>query len=253
MSKARQNIAPRSAVPAPKPAQRELVINVNKTLLFTVSLILGAVLMLGGGFLVGQVVFRPRQAAAPAAPAQANVDSASLPGGLSQVPPGAPSGVQVKPANPDPNAPHPNLEGYLPVSLKAVPLAKGAPRIEITNVDEKGTLNMGDVKKGEKREYNFDFKNVGEGDLIINQMYTSCGCTIATFAGRQVTDDPFDPPVIVKPGQSMPLKVTYDTTALDDKGYVDKFVQIFTNDPTGKDIQQPYRETRFRLTGNVVE
>ncbi len=254
MSKARQTITPRAPGAPAKPAQREVVINVNRNVLFTASLVLGALVLLALGFLVGNVVFRPRGATtqtAASAPAASNLPS-GLPAQLQQPGvAGAPSGVQVKPANLDPNALHPNLEGYAPVSVAALPVAKGTPRIQIIGVDDKATLDMGQITPGEKRQYNFELKNVGEADLVINQMYTSCGCTLATFAGRQVTDDPFDPPVIIKPGQSSPLVISYDTAAIEDKGHVDKFVQIFSNDPTGKDIQQQYRETRFRLSGQV--
>lgn len=251
MSKARQTITPRALTPQPKPAQREVVINVNKNVLFTMTLVVGAVVMLLGGFLVGQIMFRPRTAAQPAAPAASN-NASGLPQALQQPGvAGAPSGVQVKPANPDPNAIHPNLDGYAPVPLSVIPVKAGEARIAIEGIDDKATLNMGAIKSGEKRQFNFQLKNVGSGDLIINQMYTSCGCTLANFAGREVTDAPFDPPVIIKPGQGFPLIITYDSVAMEDKGYVDKFVQIFTNDPTAKDIQQDYRETRFRLTGTV--
>jgi len=266
MSKVRQSITPRTVTAPPKPVEREVVINVNKNVLFALTLAFGALVMLGGGFAVGQLLFRPHNTAAttsttanavaPAAQGGSSAPAINNPSGLPSAlqgagVAGAPSGVQVKPANPDPNALHPNLEGYAPISVAALPVAPGAPRIQIIGIDEKATLDMGEITPGEKREYNFEMKNVGSVDLVVNQMYTSCGCTLATFAGRIVTDDPFDPSVIIKPGQSVPLNISYDSAALEDKGHVDKFVQIFSNDPTGKDIQQPFRETRFRLTGQV--
>ncbi|MCW5853890.1 MAG: DUF1573 domain-containing protein, partial [Anaerolineae bacterium] len=167
---------------------------------------------------------------------------------------GEPSGVQVKPANPDPNALHPNLEGYAPVPASAAPVAKGAPRIAIGGLDPKFTLDMGPIQSGEKREYTFDVKNVGDGNLTIYKIYAGCGCTAGEFAGQAVNDDPeyvFNPPVVIKPGQSIPLKVTYDSGALSDQGEIDKFIQIFSDDPTAKEFEKGFRETRFRLTGTV--
>ena len=258
MSKAKQTIVPRAGTPPPTPAaQREVVINVNKNVLFTVTLVVGALVMLLGGFVVGQAIFRPQTSAstsastsAPAANAQPGLPQSLQQPGVA----GEPSGVQVKPANPDPNALHPNLEGYAPVPVSAVPVAKGAPRISIGGLDPKFTLDMGPIQSGEKRAYTFDVKNVGEGNLTIYKIYAGCGCTAGEFDGRPVNDDPeyvFNPPVVIKPGQSLPLQVTYDSGALSDQGEIDKFIQIFSDDPTAKEFEKGFRETRFRLTGTV--
>lgn len=247
MSKAKQTVTPATPAPGPK---REVVLNVNKNMLFALTLALGAVVMLGAGFLVGNALFRPRnvdpQAAAAAAVGQVAGQAAGAPNAS-----GLPSGVQVVPRQIDPNALHPNLEGFVAVSAAEIPIAEGAPRIQVRGVDEKGTLDMGTIQPGEQREYTFELANIGKGDLVINQMYTSCGCTLASFAGHKVTDAPFDPPVIVKPGESLPLVIQYDTAVNQDKGRVDKFVQVFSNDPTAKDIKEAFRETRFRMTGIV--
>ncbi len=257
MSKAKQTIVPRPGTPAPAPAaQREVVINVNKNVLFTLTLVVGALVMLLGGFVVGQAVFRPRTAATTSAPAaNAPAGAAGLPSALQQPGiSGEPSGVQLKPANPDPNALHPNLEGYAPVPVSAAPVAKGAPRLAVGGLDPKFTLDMGQLQSGEKKQYTFDVKNVGEGDLTIYKIYAGCGCTAGEFAGQPVNDDPefaFNPPVVIKPGQSLPLTVTYDSGALSDQGEIDKFIQIFSNDPTAKEFEKGFRETRFRLTGTV--
>ena len=251
MSKTKQTMAPRPAGSAPAAPKREVVVNINKNVLFAIALVLGALVMLGGGFFVGQALFRPHGAT----DAVAQTSSAPT-GGVADSAPfnteGASSGVQVKPRNPDPNALHPNVEGFVPVSPEAVPVADGAPRLAVSGIDDKATYDMGDLPGDQKKVTNFTIKNVGKGDLVINQMYTSCGCTLAEFAGRQVTDDPFVPPIVIKPGESQPLNITYDPKTIQDEGHVDKFVQIFSNDPTGKKIEGEWLETRFRLTGNVV-
>ncbi|MFN8481751.1 MAG: DUF1573 domain-containing protein [Anaerolineae bacterium] len=248
MSKSKQSTAPRSAAPAaPK---REVVVNVNKNVLFAIALVLGALVMLGGGFFIGQALFRPRgtgDTVAQTAPGASNLPD-SVPSNVQ----GAPSGLQVKPAPSDPNALHPNLEGFVPVSPSAVPVNNGEARLAIEGINDKATYDMGDVKSGDKAVSKFTVKNVGKADLVINQMYTSCGCTLAEFAGRQVTDDPFVPPIVIKPGQAEPLNITYDPKVIQDEGKVDKFVQIFSNDPTAKKIEGEFKESRFRLTANVL-
>ncbi len=246
MSKAKQSITPATPTPPAAGPKREVVMNVNKNVLFVLALTLGAVVMLSAGFLVGNALFRPRNVEPQTAAAVAGQAVAGAANGS-----GSTSGVQIVPRQVDPNAVHPNLEGFVAVSAAEVPIAEGAPRIQVRGVDAKGTLDMGTMQPGEKREYTFELANIGKGDLVINQMYTSCGCTLANFAGRKVTDAPFDPPVIVKPGESLPLVIAYDSAANEDKGRVDKFVQVFSNDPTAKDIKEAFRETRFRMTGVV--
>ncbi|MFN8470779.1 MAG: DUF1573 domain-containing protein [Anaerolineae bacterium] len=250
MSKTKQSTAPRSPAPTAPAPRREVVVNVNKNVLFAIALVLGALVMLGGGFFIGQALFRPHtssDAVAQTAPGASNLPD-SIPSDVQ----GAPSGLQVKPAPSDPNALHPNLEGFVPVSPSAVPVNDGEARLAVEGIDDKATYDMGDVKSGDKKVSNFTIKNVGKADLVINQMYTSCGCTLAEFAGRQVTDDPFVPPIVIKPGESQPLNITYDPKVIQDEGKVDKFVQIFSNDPTAKKIEGEFKETRFRLTANVL-
>lgn len=249
MSKAKQSITPATPTPPAAGSNRAVVLNVNKNVLFALTLALGAVIMLGAGFLVGNALFRPRNVEPQASAAVAAAGQAAAAGAANAS--GLPSGIQVVPRQVDPNALHPNLEGFVAVSAAEIPIAEGAPRIQVRGVDQKGTLDMGTIQPGEKREYTFDLANIGKGDLVINQMYTSCGCTLANFAGRKVTDAPFDPPVIVKPGESLPLVIEYDTAVNQDKGRVDKFVQVFSNDPVAKDIKEAFRETRFRMTGVV--
>ncbi len=250
MSKTKQTMAPRPAGSATAAPKREVVVNVNKNVLFAIALVLGALVMLGGGFFIGQALFRPRGADTVAQTSSA--PASNLPDSVPANVQGAPSGLQVKPRSSDPNALHPNLEGFVPVSPDAVPVADGAPRLAVTGIDDKATYDMGDVQSGEKKVSNFTIKNVGKGDLVINQMYTSCGCTVAEFAGRQVTDDPFNPPIVIKPGESQPLNITYDPKVIQDEGKVDKFIQIFSNDPSAKKIEGEWLESRFRLTANVV-
>jgi hypothetical protein len=61
-------------------------------------------------------------------------------------------------------------------------------------------------------------------------------------------DGTLQPPLTLKPGEEQDLFITYDPQALGDEGKINKFIQVFSNDPVGRN-----GETRFRLTGNVVK
>lgn len=129
------------------------------------------------------------------------------------------------------------------VSLKQtlVDLAPAdAPRIEISEVDrDLGTISQskGDIST------DFEFKNVGKSDLVINKLGSSCGCTSAAIlyegeVGPMFTmpghgqENPTDWKVMIKPGDSATLRVFYDpNTHGDFTGAVTRTVSIFSNDP----------------------
>ena len=71
-----------------------------------------------------------------------------------------------------------------------------------TNMKFKDMLHdFGRMKEGEKREFDFEFTNTGNEDLIIEDCKGSCGCTVPEW--------PKDP---IKPGQSAAIKVKFDST-----------------------------------------
>lgn len=88
------------------------------------------------------------------------------------------------------------------------------PRIEI----QPESHDFGKVEQNLKLVKEFDVKNVGDEDLIINRISTSCGCTAALTSER-----------VVKPGKSTNLKVTFETRRY--KGPVQRSVSISSNDP----------------------
>ena len=70
------------------------------------------------------------------------------------------------------------------------------PIIELDKeIHDFGTITEGDVVETE-----FTVKNVGDSDLIISDAKGSCGCT--------VPEPPKDP---IKPGDSAPIKVSFDS------------------------------------------
>jgi hypothetical protein len=141
----------------------------------------------------------------------------------------------------------PNLEGYLPAD-PSLPVGS-VPRITISDLNDKGTFDWGDIPADQTVEHTFKLTNTGNADLVITQVYASCGCTIPSIAGRELGEKgEINPPLVIAPGESHDLTVTYDPTVLKDEGSVVKYIQIFSNDPAGTQ-----GEVRFRLIANVVK
>jgi len=85
-------------------------------------------------------------------------------------------------------------------------------QFERTSVDV-GVFSQDDPVK----TVEFVFHNVGEANLVINYVHTSCGCTVADY-----------PKGAIPPGGKGVIKVTYDgTNKL--PGKFRRYVQVFTN------------------------
>lgn len=101
---------------------------------------------------------------------------------------------------------------YYAKDLKGVPIMQ----FKVREVD------FGKVKKGEKREYTFDFINKGDAELKI-AIVSACDCT--------TTDYSTDP---VKPGEAGKIKVTFDSTDKTESETIDVDI-ILENTMPGKD------------------
>jgi hypothetical protein len=88
------------------------------------------------------------------------------------------------------------------------------PRIEI----QPESHDFGKVEQNLKLTKDFEVKNIGDEDLIITRISTSCGCTAALTSER-----------VVKPGKTTNLKVTFETRRY--KGPVQRSVSVASNDP----------------------
>jgi hypothetical protein len=87
---------------------------------------------------------------------------------------------------------------------------------------EEELFEFGEITQGEKVEHTFMFTNTGEADLIVTSAKGSCGCT--------VPDYPKQP---LKPGESAPIKVTFDPAGK--SGMQSKTVTLTTNTENGKE------------------
>lgn len=47
---------------------------------------------------------------------------------------------------------------------------------------EHSKLDIGDIKLGDKKEFIFKYKNMGENPLILKNVQMTCGCTNATWS-----------------------------------------------------------------------
>ncbi|MGV8095880.1 MAG: DUF1573 domain-containing protein [Mangrovibacterium sp.] len=78
--------------------------------------------------------------------------------------------------------------------------------------------DFGNIKQGDRVEYEFIIQNKGKRDLIVRDVKTSCGCTIVSPAKK-----------IVSSNESVPVKVIFDSAGK--KGRQNKAITVITNDP----------------------
>ena len=96
---------------------------------------------------------------------------------------------------------------------KKAPEAKG-PRIAV----EPPRFDFGRAVQNKTLNTEFSIRNFGSEDLVIENVSTSCGCTVAALKTK-----------IVKPGGSTALSVTLHTRQ--SQGKISKTVLISSNDP----------------------
>lgn len=77
------------------------------------------------------------------------------------------------------------------------------------------TIDYGQIEKGSDGVRIFEFTNIGDADLIIQDVKSSCGCT--------VPEKPKDP---VAPGKTGVIKVKYDTQRV---GKIRKTITVYSN------------------------
>ncbi|OUU48014.1 MAG: hypothetical protein CBC28_05175 [Flavobacteriaceae bacterium TMED68] len=100
------------------------------------------------------------------------------------------------------------------------------PKIEFESLE----INYGKISKGDNGIRVFKFTNIGSKPLIINKVYSSCGCTI-----------PKKPSSPIGPGQDDEIQVKYDTNRV---GPIRKSITVLSNA-----INSPTMS--LKITGNV--
>ena len=91
-------------------------------------------------------------------------------------------------------------------------------------------INYGQISKGDNGVRIFKFTNIGSKPLIIDKVYSSCGCTI-----------PKKPSSPIDPGQDDEIQVKYDTNRV---GPIRKTITVLSNAINSPTIS-------LKITGNV--
>lgn len=126
-------------------------------------------------------------------------------------------------------------------------LLEAAPDYAPQIVFEQERINLGTVSQAQGiTTITFNFKNNGSGDLIIDKLTTSCGCTVAAIVyqgqeGPSFTmpghgqDNPKDWTIVIAAGDMAQVKVYYDPNAHgpqpEDRQFITRTISIFSNDP----------------------
>jgi len=125
-------------------------------------------------------------------------------------------------------SPRPSLRSRLLVVIGALivatascyeVMAEARPVISLSS----NSYDFGTVAQGTKVVHEFEVKNTGTADLVIQRLSPSCGCTATQLASP-----------IIKPGASEKIRVTFDTSGfLGDKT---KSVLIASNDGNNPEL-----------------
>jgi uncharacterized cupredoxin-like copper-binding protein len=78
--------------------------------------------------------------------------------------------------------------------------------------------DFGTVKEGQVVDYTFKFKNTGKGVLVVKNVSTSCGCTVALISSKKI-----------EPGKEGTIRVELDTK--EREGKLNRNITIQSNDP----------------------
>jgi hypothetical protein len=91
---------------------------------------------------------------------------------------------------------------------------QGAPNLEVSSP----VWDFGEVWSGEKAETTITIKNTGTAVLKIDQVKSSCGCTVAQTDKKELA-----------PGETEDIRITYNTKKNAEN--VSQKIRIMTNDP----------------------
>lgn len=93
--------------------------------------------------------------------------------------------------------------------------------------------DFGNIRQGQRVEYEFIVQNMGKRDLIFRDITTYCECTVVSPAKK-----------VIGPGEKIPLKVVFDSHGR--RGRQNKSVTIISNDP-----RRP--TSILRISSNVAD
>ena len=92
--------------------------------------------------------------------------------------------------------------------------------------------NFGSLIQGEQASFTFKFENTGTADLIINDAYSTCGCTIPTYSKEPIA-----------PGTKGKIEVVFDSAGKRGVQYKTVVLKLNTK----------IKEKSLAIKANVVE
>ncbi len=119
---------------------------------------------------------------------------------------------------------------FFTVSIRAEPVNAPAAQPELQF--DTTAYDFGVVRQEDPVKHTFAFKNAGKGDLVLQSIKTTCGCTAAT-----ASTGPF------RSGDSGALEASYDTRGK--FGHTQKEIRVFSNDPRSPHV--------LMISGTVTE
>jgi hypothetical protein len=109
-------------------------------------------------------------------------------------------------------------------AAKSEPAAKPASTKGPKIVVEPATHDFGKALQNKTLTKEFSLKNLGNEDLVVGELGTSCGCTVAQLATKTL-----------KPGASTPLIVNLETRTY--QGRLERTITIPSNDTATKALE----------------
>lgn len=110
----------------------------------------------------------------------------------------------------------------------AIGCSTGQPKIELPQTSH----DFGQVRQGDVVTVTLPVRNVGEKDLHIESVATSCGCTSAKVE-----------PTVIPPQGEATLMAWYDSGLHPDEGPILRVVYITTDDPETPEARVDIRAT----------
>jgi hypothetical protein len=108
------------------------------------------------------------------------------------------------------------------------PSSTEGPHIVFTKV----VHDYGEIVQGADGNCEFEFQNVGTEPLILQNVSSSCGCTVPSW--------PREP---IMPGEKTTIKVRYDTSRL---GHINKNITVVSNS-----VGEGSERITLRIIGNI--
>lgn len=122
-----------------------------------------------------------------------------------------------------------DFQQTLPELANANSVTNSSKTVDTQIIVEPEEYDFGRVKYGDVVEYTFKVKNVGNNPLTINGITTSCGCTTADMAQKEI-----------KAAESSDLIVRFDPAVHEDDtdiGQLTRTVYLATSDPLNQEVE----------------